>query len=67
MHFNIIHLSNMYGGSIMYCLFKHAVSSLEYTMQNNIMVVERYKTVGRSSEIVNDERESKSISVVFLK
>jgi hypothetical protein len=65
MHFNIIRLSNMYEGSIIYCLFKHAVSSLDYSVQNNGMILERSKAVGRSGKIVNDERESKNISVAL--
>jgi len=48
----------MYDGSIIiWCLFKHAVSSLDYSVQNNGMIVERSKAVGRSRRIVNDERE----------
>ena len=57
----------MYDGSIIYCLFKHAVSSLDYAVQNNGMIEERNKAVGRSSKIVNDERESKNISVHFMR
>jgi hypothetical protein len=55
----------MYDDSIIYCLFKHAVSSLDYSVQNNGMIVGRSKAVGRSSKIVNDERESKNISVAL--
>jgi hypothetical protein len=55
----------MYDGSIIYCLFKHAVGGLDYAVQNNGMVVERNKAVRRSSKIVNKERESKNISVAL--
>ena len=47
----------MYDSSIIYFLFKHAVSSLDYPVQNNGMIVERSKAVGRSRKIVNNERE----------
>ena len=55
----------MYVCSIMYCLFKYAVSSLDYTLHNNGMTVESSKPVGLSSKIVNDERERENISVAL--
>jgi hypothetical protein len=55
----------MYDGSVVYCLFKHAVSSLDYSVQNDGMIVERSKAVGRSRKIVNDERDSKNVSVAL--
>ena len=54
--------TNMYACSVIYFLFKHAVSILDYAVQNNGMIVGRSKSVGRCSKIVNNERESKNIS-----